>query len=192
VGLDLIQPWGEYYATNQRSIWPYHYAEMCMNAGVAFDVVGVQFFFGAGGPGYAARDMLAVSAQLDRFGGLGKPVHVTACGVPSATGPDPRARVDGEAGGGGDGGVWRKPWDEAVQSDWINAFYRIAISKPFVRAVSWRDFSDQGTHYFRHGGLIRADGKPKIAYQRLASVRQEIWPAGGPVGDADANVVFPD
>jgi len=192
VGLDLIYPWGEYYATNQRSIWPYHYAEMCMNAGVAFDMVGVQFFFGAGGLDYATRDMLAISNQLDRFGGLGKPVHVTACGVPSAMEPDPAATVGADGAGPGKSGVWRTPWDEAVQSDWIDAFYRIAISKPFVRAISWRDFTDQGPHHYPHGGLLRVDGKPKIAYQRLAALRQEIWPAGGPAGDADANIVWPE
>jgi len=192
VVLDLVQPWGMYYATNQRSIWPYHYAEMCMNAGVAFDAVGVQFFFGAGGFEYAARDMLHISNQLDRFGCLGKPVHVTACGVPSATDPDPNAEVDGSESGPDAAGTWRKPWDEVVQSDWIDAFYHIAISKPFVHAITWRDFTDQGRHYFPHGGLLRADGKPKIAYQRLAGMRQEIWPGGGPVGDADANVVWPE
>jgi len=192
VVLDLVQPWGMYYATNQRSIWPYHYAEMCMNAGVAFDAMGLEFFFGTGELGYAVRDMLAISNQLDRFGGLGKPVHVTACAVPSAGNPDPLAEVSDAETGSAAAGVWRSPWDEVVQSDWIDAFYRIAISKPFVRAISWRDFSDAESHYFPHGGLMRADGKPKIAYQRLAALRQEIWPVGGSVGDGDANVVWPE
>ncbi len=192
VMLNLIYPWGEYYATNQRSIWPYHYAEMCMNAGVTFDAVGLEVYFGADDLGYAVRDMLAVSNQLDRFSGLGKPVHVTACGVPSATDPDPQAAV-GDAETRADvAGVWRKPWDEVVQSDWIDAFYRVAISKPFVRAISWRDFSDAEPHYFPHAGLMRPDGKPKIAFQRLGALRQEIWPGAGPVGGGDANVVFPE
>ncbi|MBE3071172.1 MAG: endo-1,4-beta-xylanase [Planctomycetes bacterium] len=191
VVLDLVQPWGEYYATNQRSIWPYHYAEMCMNAGVQFDVVGVQFFFGTAGQGLHCRDMLNISNQLDRFGGLGKPVHVTAVGVPSSCDPDPGATVGGTAHASGAGGIWHKPWDEVIQSDWIDDFYRIAIAKPFVTAVSWRDFSDHKTHYFPHGGLLRSNGSPKIAYQRLMGVRQEIWPEG-PAGGADSNVVWPE
>ena len=76
-------------------------------------------------------------------------------------------------------------------SDWIDDFYRIAISKPFVTAVSWRDFSDHKTHYFPHGGLLRNNGSPKIAYQRLMGVRQEIWPEG-PASGADSNVVWPE
>jgi len=190
--LNLIYPWGEYYATNQRSVWPCHYAEMCMNAGVAFDAVGLEVFFGAADLGYATRDMLQVSSQLDRFGALGKSVHVTACAVPSAPAPDPHAAV-GDAGRSAEAaGVWRQPWDEVVQSDWLDAFYRVAISKPFVQSISWRDFTDGGPHYFPHGGLLRADGKPKIAYQRLVALRQEIWPGGGPVGTGDANIVWPE
>ncbi len=188
VGLELIQPWGEYYATNQRSIWPYHYAEMCINAGVPFDLVGLQIFFGTAGKGFHCRDMLAVSDLLDRFGTLGKPVHVTAVGVPSACYGDPQAVVGKEAHEVGAGGVWRKHWDEVVQSDWANEFYHVAISKPFVTAVSWRDFSDHQPHYFPHAGLLRKDLHPKIAYQRLVNIRHEIWPEGGP--REGGNVLF--
>lgn len=178
VVLDLVYPWGEYYATNQRSIWPYHYAEMCLNAGVAFDVVGLQMFFGTGGQGYHCRDMLAVSDLLDRFGALGKAVHVTAVGVPSACYGDVEAAV-GENHQPGAGGIWRKPWDEAVQSDWLHEFYHVALAKPFVTAISWRDFSDHQAHHFPHAGLLRKDLHPKLAYKRLMGVRQGIWPEGG-------------
>ncbi|MGB2753938.1 MAG: endo-1,4-beta-xylanase [Phycisphaerae bacterium] len=191
VVLDLVQPWGEYYATNQRSIWPFHYAEMCINAGVDFDVIGLQVFLGTAGEGFYCRDMLAVSEMLSRFGSLGKPVHVTAAGVPSACYPDGAATIGGAAHQPGAGGVWRKPWDEVVQSDWLDEFYHIAISKPFVTAISWRDFWDEQPHCFPHGGLLRKDLHPKIAYRKLVGVRQEIWPAGGPQG-GDTNVLWPE
>ncbi len=191
VVLDLLYPWGEYYAVNQRSIWPYHYAEMCINAGVVFDVVGLQVFAGTAGQGYDCRDMLDLSDMLDHFGSLGKPVHVTAVGVPSAMTPDPEAAIGGVNHKAGAGGVWHKLWDESVQSDWVDEFYRIAIGKPFVTAISWRDFSDHQPHYFPHGGLLRKDLHPKIAYHRLAGLRQEIWPqAGG--GQGPSNVLWPE
>lgn len=184
--LDLLYPWGEYYATNQSSIWPYHYAEMCINAGVAFDGIGLQVFFGTGGRGFHCRDTLAVSDLLDRFAALGKPIHLTAVGVPSACLPDPDAVMGGAQHAPGAGGVWRKPWDEMTQSDWIDEFYHIAIAKPFVAGISWRDMSDHQRHAFPHGGLLRKDGHPKIGYQRLVGVRQEIWPEG-PVAPGDAS-----
>ena len=191
--LDLVTPWGEYYAANQRSIWPYHYAEMCLNAGVTFDAVGLEIFFGAKGQGYYVRDMLAVSDLLDRFGALGKPVHLTAVGVPSASSPDPSAAVGGAGANHGTdaGGVWHQPWDESVQAEWLQTFYHVAMGKPFVTAISWRDFSDHQAHYFPHGGLLRKDLQPKIAYQRLLGLRQEIWPdAVG--GEEPSNVLWPE
>jgi hypothetical protein len=174
--VDLLYPWGEYYATNQRSIWPYHYAEMCVNAGVQFDVIGLQIFPGVPGQGYFARDMLAISDMLDRFGALGKPLHITAMGVPSGVGPDPTATVGKEGPKAGSGGIWHKPWDETVQSDWVDEVCRIAISKPFITSISWRDYSDHQAHYIPHGGLLRRDTHPKTAFQRLVSLRKEIWP----------------
>ncbi len=185
VVLNVVQPWGEYFATNQRSIWPFHYAEMCMNAGIQFDVVGVQFLQGVPHEGLHCRDMLAASDMLDRFGSLGKPVHVTAVGAPSAGAPDPQARLDFGERDPGSGGVWHQRWDEAVQSEWLGAFYHVAIAKPFVRAVVWRDFSDHQTHHLAHGGLMRKNLTPKIAFQRLVNVREKIWPGsgGGDAGD---------
>ena len=35
--LDVVMPWGEYFAKNPRSIFPMKYVEMCVNGGVEFD-----------------------------------------------------------------------------------------------------------------------------------------------------------
>jgi len=174
--LGLVQPWGAYFANNQRSIWPYNYAEMCLNAGVTFDAIGLEILFGTAGEGLHCRDLLAVSGLLDLFGSLGKPVHVTAVGVPSACDPDPQAAVSGAEHQPGAGGTWWRPWDEALQAEWLDAFYHVAISKPFVRAVSWRDFSDHQPHLLPHGGLLRSDLHPKASFEKLLAVRHEIWP----------------
>jgi hypothetical protein len=191
VVLEVVHPWGEYYAVNQRSIWPYHYIEMCTNADVAFDAIGLQVLAGAAGQGYHVRDLMEISDLMDRFGALGKPVHVTAAGVPSAAGPDPAAGAAGAAHRPGAGGTWRKPWDEAVQSDWLDALFRVAISKPFVTAVTWRDFSDGQPHQVPHGGLLRKDLQPKIAYQRLMALRQDIWPQAA-AGAEEPNILWPE
>ena len=119
---------------------------------------------------------MAVSDLLDLFGQLGKPIHVTAAGVPSACYPDPDAAVAGKEHQPGAGGTWRQPWDENVQAEWLDAFYHIAIAKPFVTAISWRDFSDHQPHYLPHGGLLRKDLHPKVAFQKLLALRGEIWP----------------
>ena len=90
------------------------------------------------------------------------------------------------------GGVWHKPWDEVTQSEWVDDLFRIAISKPFVTAVSWRDFSDHQPHHLPHGGLLRKDVHPKIAYQRLEALKQEIWPHAPVQPEEDTNVLWPE
>jgi hypothetical protein len=112
-------------------------------------------------------------------------------GVPSAAGPDPAAAVPMTDNGRRSPGVWRKPWDEVIQSEWLEAFFRIAVAKPFVTAVSWRDFSDHQPHQFPHGGLLRKDLHPKIAYQRLEGLRHEIWPQSARRTE-DSNVIWPE
>ncbi|MBN2583553.1 MAG: endo-1,4-beta-xylanase [Planctomycetes bacterium] len=174
--LDLVMPWGEYCAGNPRSIWPLKYVEMCINAGVEFDAIGLQIFMGA--DGYYCRDIMAVSALLDLFGTFGKPLHVTAAGVPSAGAPDGNDASRGKRDVKG-AGCWHEPWSPAVQSRWVDAFYNIAVGKPFVEAVCWTELSDRPGHFFPHAGLLGANLEPKDSYAAMLGMRREIWPEMG-------------
>ena len=110
--------------------------------------------------------MFQVSDKLDRLGNLGKPVHITAVQVPS--------KMIGEKGSLG-GGCWLKPWDEMVQAKWLKAFYTIALSKPFVESITWRDLADRPSNkLIPHGGLLKADLSPKAAYKVLKDLRAEL------------------
>ena len=163
--IDLTAPWGEYYARNQRTIPPMLYADMVVQSGVAFDGLGVQMVFGRGADGYYVRDMFQISEKLDRIGNLGKPVHVTAVQVPSDA-SDSQVQA---------GGFWRKPWDEMVQAQWLKEFYAVALSKPFVESVAYRDLVDRPTAEGQaSGGLVRANLKPKPAFKVLKDFRAEI------------------
>ncbi len=168
--VNLTAPWGEYYARNQRTIPPMLYADMVVQSGVGFDGLGVQFLFGAGADGFYVRDMFQISDRLDRLGNFGKPVHVTAAQVPSGL---PADKPVSQAGGS-----WRKPWDEAVQAQWIKEFYAIALSKPFVESVTWNDLVDRPDNtLFPMGGVLHADLRPKLGYKTLVSIRSQITSA---------------
>ncbi|RIK68288.1 MAG: hypothetical protein DCC65_03595 [Planctomycetota bacterium] len=157
--LTICPPWGDYYANDHQTIPPLLYAEMAIQSGIAFDAFGLEIRFGGeGGPRYV-RDMMQISALLDRYGGLGKAIHVSAAGVPSAP---PCAD-----------GSWHGEWSEDVQSQWLRDFYRIALSKPFVESVSWHGLADAG-ETGANGGLLRGDLTPKPAYHQLLSLREEI------------------
>ena len=174
--LDVVMPWGDYAARNARSLWPLRYVEMCLNANIEIDALGLQVFLGA--EDYHCRDMMEVSALLDAFGSYGKPVHVTAAGVPSERTPDPH-----DASGGSrevaSAGMWHEPWSPSGQARWVDWFYHIAVGKPFVSAVSWGELSDRPGHMFPHGGLLTADLRPKESYEMMLRMKKEIWPEGG-------------
>lgn len=174
--LDVVMPWGDYAAGNPRSIWPLRYVEMCHNGGIEFDAIGLQVFVGA--EDFYCRDVMEISGLLDVFGSFGKPVHVTAAGVPSAGRPDPFDISEGQRDVAA-AGQWHRPWDEAVQSEWVDWFYRIAVGKPFVTAVSWTELSDRPGHQFPHAGLVDGDLQPKQSYAMMLGMKKEIWPEDG-------------
>jgi GH35 family endo-1,4-beta-xylanase len=158
-------PFGEYVSRGRtyfgevkRPMWaPIEYLHACISGGIDFDVVGVQLYY----PGY---DMFEISRLLDRFAQFGKPVHITELGVSTATGEDTTAHVKqpGRA-------YWHGEWSEAIQADWIEQFYTLCYSKPYVEAVTWWDFADKG-HFWPHGGFLRRDMTPKESYGRLKAL----------------------
>jgi hypothetical protein len=178
--IEIVSPWGEYYARNQRTIPPMLYADMVVQSGVNFDAFGITFFFGRSAEGMFARDMFQISSMIDRFSNLGKPLHVTAVQVPSAV-PPPEVKenepLPAKATQGG--GSWHEPWSEEVQARWLQHFYLIALSKPFVESVTWRDLVDPVRAAGRGvrlaaGGLVKPDGTPKPSYRTLLKLRAEL------------------
>ena len=183
VVIDLVMPWGEYYARNQRTIPPLLYADMCVQSGVKFDAFGVQLYMGSATDGMYVRDLMAISDMLDQFAPFSKPLHITACQVPSDTAPDRWDAWQGQAKTD-QAGVWRRPWDPATQAEWLEAFYRVALSKPYIESICWRDLADTDSHYLPHGGLCRNDLTPKPAFTSLKTLRANMTPpSGAPASD---------
>jgi len=170
VVIDLALPWGEYTATNPRTIPPMMYVDMCIQSGVRFDAFGVQVFMGAATEGMYVRDMMQISSKLDEFANFGKPIHITGCAVPSSVEADPADHWEGKVPIAS-AGAWRRPWSPTAQADWLEMFYRMALSKPFVATVCWRDLADYGGHFLGHGGLCNKDMTPKPAHDRLRKFR---------------------
>jgi endo-1,4-beta-xylanase len=65
---------------------------------------------------------------------------------------------------------------ETKQADFVDKLYRALFSNRNVSGIFWRDFSDRGAFMGAPDGLLRADGTPKPAYNRLANlIRKEWW-----------------
>ena len=177
VMIELVMPWGEYYARNQRTIPPLLYADMAVQGGVKFDAFGLQTYAGVSVDGYYVRDLMQISSMLDEFVGFGKPLHITACEAPSDNMPDAWDAWEGKESIP-KAGCWHAPWSQRLQAEWLQAFYRASMSKPYVDSICWRDLADYEGHFIPHGGLCRNTMEPKLAYKELKNFRLAMSAAG--------------
>ncbi|GAB4386701.1 MAG: hypothetical protein Kow0022_16470 [Phycisphaerales bacterium] len=186
VQVELTQPWGEYYTQNRRSLPPLLYAEMLTQAGITVDSFAVRIQMGQPEQGQSTRDLMELSAMLDRCAMLDKPIAITAVGVPSgvpeAVGHPELADLNP--------GCWRKPWSEQQQAEWATAALSIALSKPFVQSVCWQELYDlpQPAEMPR-GGLISVNGTEKPLVQRFVEIRNAMNAGRVPAGLVDFAVL---
>jgi hypothetical protein len=68
---------------SRRSIPPLLYAEAVLQSNLPIDAIGLKLQMGHAEPGLSSRDLMAMSALLDRYAMFDKPVCVSALGVPS-------------------------------------------------------------------------------------------------------------
>jgi len=176
IQVEIAQPWGEYHAEHKRSLPPLMYAEAVAQSGLPVDALGVRVQMGRAAPGQATRDLMAISAMLDQYALFGKPIAVSALGVPSVPGEPFEGRV---------GGVWRSGWTDAGQAEWLSRVGAICLSKPYMQSVCWQDLSDASAKpEMPGGGLVSGTGQPKPALNVIGQIRQAIrtgkgWGAGG-------------
>ncbi len=172
--IEIQQPFGEYYSSNQRSIPPLMYADLAIQGAINFDGFSLKLLMGQAVPGQYTRDLMQISNLLDQFAGFGKPVYLTVA-APSEmvtqvmlASPDAGVPVDPNSG------FWRRPWSQVVQSHWLEAIMQIAMSKPFVESVVWCDLVDHADIELPLGGLLSEDLQPKGAFRRLLSFRRNL------------------
>ncbi len=169
--ITISQAFGEYAAKNPTSVAPMLYAEMVAQAGINFDGFALELELGIPEPGHFMRDLFQVSCLLDRFSTLGRPVFITAVGVPGRSAPDPEDRSEGR----NDptvAGRWRRPWDPQLQAEWMEAVYYMALSKPFVESIAWADLADI-SHSVPGGGLLNDMFQPKPSFEKLQQLRDQ-------------------
>jgi hypothetical protein len=168
----IPHPFGEYHATQSPSVPPMLYAEMVAQAGINFEGFGVEIEMGVPAPGMFTRDLFQLSGMLDRFSTLGKSLFLTAVSAPGRSTPDPDDRSEGRLDPG-QAGRWRRPWDPQLQAEWMEAVYRLALSKPFVESIAWGNLADIN-QTLPAGGMLDDMLQPKPVFQKLQEMRQGI------------------
>ena len=165
--IEISNPWGEYYATKTDTIPPLVYMDMVVQSGINFDAFGLAMQFGKNQSGMHIRDMMQISAILDYFRPIAKPLYITDVEVPSQNGDGlHQSEV---------AGVWHKEWDQARQEQWIEQFCKIALSKPFVDTVTYSHLSDAEDSTIANSGLLTDRLEPKKSFHTLKKLHDAIF-----------------
>ena len=164
----IQQPFGEYLSGPpgaSSAVPPMLYAEMVAQSGVQVDGFGVEIVMGRPGKGRYVRDLFQISAMLDRFAPLNKPVFVTAVACP-----------DSHASPTDEGGRWFRKWDRELQAQWLRDVYSLCMSKPFVESVAWADLVDGKRTVLPGAGLFDDLLQPKASAVALRDLRNAARP----------------
>jgi hypothetical protein len=165
--IEISNPWGEYYATTPHSIPPLVYIDMVVQSGINFDAFGVQMRFGKDRPSMHVRDMMHISAILDYFAQIAKPLYIIAVEVPSRDGDGlQKPEV---------AGIWHQQWSQARQAQWLEQFYKIALSKPFVDTVTYSNLTDTADSIIAYSGLLTDRLEPKKSFSTLKKLQHAIF-----------------
>ena len=165
--IGVSNPWGEYYATTPYSIPPLVYMDMVVQSGINFDAFGLSLQFGKNQEGMHVRDIMQISAILDYFAPIAKPLYITDVAVPSQSAD---GLYEPESAG-----VWHEQWNQSLQAQWIEKFYKIALSKPFVDTVTYSNLSDTTDSLVAHSGLLTNRFEPKESFRALKKLRDAIF-----------------
>ena len=163
--VELVYPWGEYYAHDKTTVPPLVYADMVIQSGISFDAFGLQFHFGKDVPGMHMRDMMQIASRLDCFAAVPKTVHVTGVSIPDSD--------DGDASTGS-AGCWRTKWDAGLQATWIEEFYKLALGRPYINTVTYSSLADGPLAPIKGCGLLTSKLSPKKAFLVMAKFQKTI------------------
>lgn len=143
---------------------PWEFMKELTDAGVDYTITGQQMYF-------PYRDLQDTIMMIERYEEFGRPVQITEVGATS--GPSRRSVFDESLPFPTEPYVWRRPWDQELQADWLEGLYTLAYSKPWIEAINWYDFMD-GQAWIKNGGLISGpDGEKKAAFIRLENWKKK-------------------
>jgi endo-1,4-beta-xylanase len=129
-----------------------------------YDVIGIQSHQHAG-----AWPVQKIWDTCERFAKFGKPIHFTETTFLSGQQGWELKKKDPNL-------QWvSTPEGEERQAEEVTRFYTILFSHPAVTAITWWDFTDQGSWQGAPAGLLRADMSPKPAYDALYQLVKGKW-----------------
>jgi hypothetical protein len=162
--IEVENPWGEYYATLQGSIPPLIYMDMVVQSGVNFDAFGLRMDLGTDEVGTHTRDMMQISAMLDFLAPIAKSFFISNVSVPTNSPIENGSDNNGQ-----------KQWSESAQAHWLEQFFKIVLSKPFVESVIYSNLADSDDSQRAQTGLMTKDLQSKKTFLNLKKLRDFIF-----------------
>jgi len=167
VGLD--RPWAEWMASSTFQLGPLHLGDYLARAELGMAGIALEIAPGYSAPGSHLRDLLDFSKLLDLYALLNYPLHLCIA-MPSASAPDAKAEPHVQV----ERDQWPTAPTEASQVGMAARWIALAVAKPFVRSVTWRQLDDASPHIYPHAGLIRPNGTPKPLLEWLKNFRADL------------------
>jgi len=149
---------------DDRGYDPEEVIERFIEAGVNFDIIGIELYpFGLPLDGNGYPDLEYFASYLDAFSRFGKPIFLHEVGVPNT------------------------PSLEA-QAQFLHDLYCLAFAKPYISGIVWYFITDSS--FLPGAGLFEDDFTPRPAYRKLTDLISSWTSSGEIVSDADRQSTF--
>lgn len=161
--IEVLHPFSGEPGHRPRSLPGALYAEMVQQAGIGVDAWAIRLELDRPRPGAMRRDLMSLSAAIDRYALLDRPLAVTAVS---------RAQEPGSS--------------ECSEEDaiWLRRAMELIVSKPSVMSFAWQEQElPPGAKGPMPGSVLDASGKPKPAVRQAIALRKAIH-----TGDVNATV----
>jgi len=182
-GVNSVLVWGEEaparLGQEPVTIAPYNFHRMLNDCGIPYEFIVIQLYF-------SGWDVFEVDQLLETFRQLGKPLHLELAAA-AATTPMPACHHFPQGHPGMLYFTWRRPWDAALQAEWLARMFEVCLSKDFVREWCWWDLADYDDCYYPWSGLFDKDYRPKESYRRLEELASKWGAKGNPKTERNPN-----
>jgi Glycosyl hydrolase family 10 len=169
--VQIDQPWGDYQSRGTHRLSPLQFVDALLRSGIGLSAVNLEVAVGFRPRGSSPRDLVDLSRMLDNWGALGIPLYVTLACPSDNQSPDPLANAGIQA----ESDDAHEAWNETAQSTWIDSVLPVFMAKQAVVGIFLTHFSDGAPHDYPHAGLLRPDGTPKPAFERIKAQRRAFY-----------------
>jgi endo-1,4-beta-xylanase len=151
----------------------YEFISHLIEKEIPIDIIGTEMI---NAEEFWGQDLVTISKLLDLYSEFQKPVYLHEFAAPSC-----QDYTDT---------WWHRPWDEALQAQFLREAWTIAFSKPLVQEVAWSYAVSDWDTFVRCGGLFDAGGAPKPSYYAMKNLIKSWTTKGSGKTDAKGRLKF--